>query len=609
MGNVSAAHAQPASKMRPNRELPLVLLERIIRQARTRKIPGSNRYARVCRQWRDAYNSSDDEVQLQLFLDKRLADEADVSQLSSWMSMYGQHLGVLVAGPIQPGPEQLDWLPGPAAALRCLTRLEVVQRDSLALLAPVLGQLPQLQHLAARVGLTWCDDSDSASDMSGMIDKGVFCHHVWQQKTDRWAHGPSHWEPIPNFQQLCPQLVRLHLTLEPECEDLEVDSRLHRLLPTGLQQLSLSNADDCEMWLGSSMLRLEHHTALQQLVLSGVQLTQHEAACLLERVRKYQRPGQQLQVHVCDTSISSGALQQLAPLLTDLHTYDATDVQLVAGLAPLTRLAVDDSGENVIAGVAHVVSSLTGLQELVLEGGNWDWSYMWQVVRMPTLRSLTIQSRDQPPEYLGSDLEACTQLTALELLLPLPAEPWGSDDEDESSDEESYGQNWVPALQGLTALQCLTVPAEAVPWRQGAWLAELTSLSRLSVNLPDFYQHCGLLKAGPDGTIRGVSPTVAEVVQCNRRNVRRLLGRVREWPASLEFVVFWMAPLGPTHCGGDAMVPPMCWEHTTAGPVSRQLKVWLELPACGAAQGWPRPFQPCPHLRGVWELQAPGAGS
>jgi hypothetical protein len=78
------------------------------------------------------------------------------------------------------------------------------------------------------------------------------------------------------------------------------------------------------------------------------------------------------------------------------------------------------------------------------------------------------------------------------------------------------------------------------------------------------------------------------------------------WPASMQQVVLTMV------VPADAEeVKSHCWTFTPSSPGSRQVTVWLEphRQRRDLAKGWSRPFRPCPHLPGVWELQGEVQGS
>jgi hypothetical protein len=636
--------------MAPSKDLPGPIVELITALARGRCIPGANRFARVCRQWREAGESSDElQPLLQLYIDKRWLDDADVARLSSWMSTHGHHVGALVyeADPDQRLP--LDWFLGSAAALCNLVRLEVAQQDSLALLALVLDQLPQLQYLAAHVGLT--------KQRVGYGGKS-FCHlgpPYTGPSAGSFLTGNKYWGNPAELGRLCPQLVHLHLTLDPDRCDVSVDFQLGYMLPKGLQQLTLVNAGAgqagkdpvyaCHVWLSPRYLQLGHHPALQQLVLHDVRLPEDELEYMLtggstteecseweelgegEEPEVYERPPLQLGVRLSDTLAGDKAtLLQLAPLLTDLQVPSMADVQPLTHQALLTRLVLSGGPAG---GTAHTLAALTGLRELDLGQCNGSdlAAAVEQVAGMPALRSLFVKGSTQDPAALSSSLGQCTQLTRLGLLSKVRSEDnydsdsvEDSDYSEDSSDADDADQlpaqvNTGPlvlALQQLTGLRCLTVHPQLLQHEAGTWLGSLTALTRLCVQLPDYFSvQPRYPKAQPDRGVWGevlddTRPEGAWLGQRSEAEARSLLQQVQAWPASLQCVVFWIAPM--SYKWRHTLICPKTWEHSIGGRAQGSIQVWLELPG-EAAQGWPRPFQPCPHLQGVWELQAPGPGS
>jgi hypothetical protein len=617
--------------MAPSKDLPGPVVELITALARGRCIPGTNRYARVCRQWQAAGTSSDEaQPLLQLYLDQRWLYPPDISK---WMSMHGHRVGTLVIEASLASAQQLRLLLCPAAALSNLSRLEVAQRDSLARLAPVLKHLPQLQHLAAHVELTerheWHGGSSEPlfSTATG-VAAGSFCV------------GDRYLKALPALGRLCPQLVHLRLTLERQHHEYRppplvyMDDRLEQLLPEGLQQLTLSDTyaelrRPCSVWLHPHSLRLAHHPALQRLVLHGVSLPKDgvryfyqghelsEEGGGLEMVE-----GQEPEVHEqsplqLSVRMSHGFWEaplaeeatfvQLGPLLTDLQASSLPRDMPMSHIAPVTRLALSD-------GLSHHkaadLAALTGLRELELGEFSDLGDVMEQAASMPALCSLSVEGSISNPAAASSSLGRCTQLTSLGLLVHLPgAQPDGSEwsDEFEDSDDRDMQQHrdaghWALAVQQLTGLRSLTIPPELLVHEAGAWLAPLTTLTRLCVQLPDFFPQQPY-HVGRDDVAR---PEGAWLGQRNEAEARIVLRQVQVWPASLQCVVFWVAPL--EFNWRHTMICPKHWEHRVAGRAQGPLQVWLELPGSGA-RGWPRPFQPCLGLSGVWELQAAAQGS
>lgn len=419
--------------------LPCALVERITRLARGRTIAGTNRYARVCRQWRDAGSISDEADPQRLYIEKREYDR-DQARLVTWLSTHGDHVDVLIveadmeeASYKQHQHQQLNWFLGPAAALCNLTRLEVAQRDSLVLLAPVLGQLPQLRHLAANIRLAPSLGNSQGSPHSAPATS----------PPQPFSGAPSTFlDPhgkvlghLPDLQQLCPKLARLQLNLQPRVsptrgnpiETLAVDKQLHQLLPACLQQLTLAQSETRWCTLVLPLSCLSHLSTLQALELRDLLVAQDEPGELL-RLQSLQ------QLTLCSSStivvedtfneedtdlkpIQDG-LQQLAPLVTDCEVSTMRDVVIVEDAGHLTRLVLTQGLQFYSL---NARAALTGLRELDLgECGSRLAAAVEQAAGMPALRSLSLKGEINDPAAFSSSLARCTQLTALGLLAPAP---------------------------------------------------------------------------------------------------------------------------------------------------------------------------------------------
>jgi hypothetical protein len=625
--------------------LPCALVERITRLARGRTIAGTNRYAQVSRQWRDAGHISDETEPQRLYLDSREYDR-DIKHISAWLSTHGKHVDVLIIDAdmeestwsFTQHHTQLNWfVGGPAAALQRLTRLDVMQRDSLALLAPVLGQLPQLQHLAANIRVAPSHSSSTGGPSTVQLYSSTFVD----------PHGEVLAE-LPDLPQLCPKLVHLHLNLQlwvnkgweqPSIQGVAVDQRLHQVLPAYLQQLDLVNtkatewrALNCSMVV--SLSSLSHLSALQRLVLSGVDVAQDQAAGLLVL-------GSLQQLRLCSASsiqddsddpdipddtveVDKAVLLQLAPLATDYEVPSMTDVSALKDAGRLTRLVLT---EGLQFSPAQSLAALTGLQALELgECGSRLAAVVEQAAGMATLRSLSVKGSLEEAAAFSSSLARCTQLTALALLVPAPkqADTDGSVDgrhssrrssssssssEDEPDEDRSQpGPPWTVALQQLTGLHHLHVYAALLECEAGAWLAPLTALTRLCGTMPAFTPRWELYRGGR-GKDAGRAWRGDELVNLNMDKAKEYLQQVAVWPASLQQVVF---PITQDVDLCEYVMPRWlevrAWEGAPPAAVPANLISWLELPPI-AENGWTRYFSACRYLRGVWELQAPLPGS
>jgi hypothetical protein len=206
--------------------------------------------------------------------------------------------------------------------------------------------------------------------------------------------------------------------------------------------------------------------------------------------------------------LEESVLLQLAPKVTcsGVFAWSQEVVEALPNFAQLTQLAVGmgTGTHGVLQGTAEALVALTGLQQLVITCFMDDSlvPVLQQVAGMPTLRSLQLRGRVQVPS-LGPSLAQCTQLTSLVIFYV--AEP-------------AMGA-CLGALQQLTRLQSLSMPAAVLEQQGGAAVVSLTALTRLCVHLGCMYKSH---EAG------------ASVAQAK---VQRLLKHVRAWPAGLQQVV------------------------------------------------------------------------
>lgn len=138
--------------------LPESAVQLIIQRGRGRCILGTNKYARVCRQWLKASGSPAEAEDVQLLMNPVHMSAEELQRAADWVKIHGQKMTTLVMDTRmneaqqqeQHGLQQpLQWFWTAAPSLTRLRRLEVELDDSLYLLAPVLGQLAQLQHMSA----------------------------------------------------------------------------------------------------------------------------------------------------------------------------------------------------------------------------------------------------------------------------------------------------------------------------------------------------------------------------------------------------------------------------------------------------------------------------
>jgi hypothetical protein len=203
---------------------------------------------------------------------------------------------------------------------------------------------------------------------------------------------------------------------------------------------------------------------------------------------------------------------------------------------------------------------------------------------MPTLRSLQLQGQGgdetTPWDELTAWLAHCSQLTSLRL---------------PSNTTYTYpGRRPSLAVsRQLAGLRCLDVPAELLEQEAGAWLAHLTTLTRLGLDLLSHHMEEGRTAASHPERRSGAGEGQVQGV---RRQVQEVLQAVQVWPASLQQVVVRVT--------GDngKRARRVGWEYTHGVPAEGGFHVWVEQQEYTAV-GWARPFCPLPHLPGVWELQ------
>jgi hypothetical protein len=198
-------------------------------------------------------------------------------------------------------------------------------------------------------------------------------------------------------------------------------------------------------------------------------------------------------------------------------------------------------------------------------------------------------------------LAQCTQLTSLGLSVMV----WKGDQVVHCCDHA------LPVPGQLTQLRCLTVNQEVLLRDGGSCLAPLTQLTHLHVMMPGRYELRGWSawhKAWARATETRRQQLEKKRQQLEEEFVAGLqqqLQQLQGWPASMQQVVLDL------HADADVqMRKPRCWTFTLVGPGSGEVSVWLEQRRSSVdrlAPGWARPFHPCPHLPGVWELQGPAS--
>jgi hypothetical protein len=368
---------------------------------------------------------------------------------------------------------------------------------------------------------------------------------------------------------------------------ITVDKRLPQLLPVTLQHLTLSKGLDLG-WtrLGWKVLlrpnSLTHLAALQQLTLNGVELDSKGCQAVAEHLMALQ----QVRVRGSRYGPQDDPMLLLAPKLVEYSSRGSWAAAAAPQLVHLTRLVWRGGAYE---GAAEALAALTGLQQLMLEGdmrGVAD--VLQQAAGLPQLRSLQLESNNivsiRSHEDVSASLSRCTQLTSLILAF-----------------RKRYGEAYLPVPQQLVGLRCLTVPWELLEQEAGAWLAPLTALTRLCVVMGS-----GLLPPA-EWPAYGTEAR-QQLGQLHQAMAQQVLQQVQVWPPALQQVVVWMEWRRATEG-----VAPRSWQHTPAAPGSAPFSVYFEegdsFGSRRVAEGWARPFSPCPHLPGVRELTREVQGS
>jgi hypothetical protein len=573
-------------------DLPVPVVQLISRYARGRKIAGSNKYARVCRQWRSA-DSQDADKPLQLYVNLRHMSEADTVRAFDWMAVHGQHVDALVLQACMKQGLPLDLFSRAAPSLSNLTWLDVVQRHSLVLLAPVLGQLPQLKHLGAAVDMGRSPDQAGDGYVSAQEQLSIFLDDSGQP-----------WEEVPDLQQLCPQLEQLDLTINAHRSrhySVPTDGRLPLLLPPGLQQLSLTS--DWEQRVRLVAASVQHLTALQQLTLDGVEMEVEDASMVMQSLGALQ----EVRVFSGRPLWQNNVLIQLAPKLTACWYEAAAGVEVLPQLKHLTLLMLSwrDATHGMPEGTVEALAALTGLQALKVEGDMEDASMgqvLQQVADMSALRSLRLAGNvGYGTHLLGEGLEQCTQLTALELMVLInpPGGPYA---------RRRGPRHFVPAPEQLTGLRRLAFPGDLLVTDDGVWLAPMVHLTSLCLRVwPGPVRYA--VVEGPVCRVQDWSDVWEEVVDAgNAAGEEELFATLQRVNANGHRVAVFGGWGGPLYTAPPQTPVPTHWQVTPAVPGAAPITVYTEEEEW-LGHGRSQPVMPCPHLPGVWELQGEVAGS
>jgi hypothetical protein len=545
-------------------DLPLASIRNILQRARGRIIAGTNRYARVCRQWQEASSNPDDCESLRLQLDLSDMTEEELAYATSWMAPHGQHVdAVSLVGSLEQATQ--DWVCvqfcGAASSLSRLKRLEMTQAQSLALLVPVLEQMPQLQHLAACMSASWLDPDALGEERD---EWHVMC---------RWG-GVQPWLKVPDLQRMCPNLITLHLTLNRVGSVGMVGTQLSHLLPAGLQELTVTaQLEQRTPHLQPSSLL--HLSALRRLQLNDVCVAGEGADALVQQL-----------MAMSELSISckweryreDSVMLQLVSKVTSYEVYDLPQPR--TGVLPLlshvTNLCLNARGDPPLAAITDALAAMTGLQELgISQCGDGDMAAVAHVAAgMPKLRCLHLTGSVGCAAELSSGLALCTQLDTLDL---------GTT----AADREGS----LSVLPPLVGLSSLGVFSNVVEHGGGACLAPLTGLTQLIVMLP--YADKQPWSCNEPPYAEGEQTPQDRQWDMAQGVMQRISSIWQVWPAGLRRVCLLVPHHPPWY-----RLEPQRWEILPEAPSGMRVTVNLAQSSVAFSPS----FQACPHLPGVWEM-------
>jgi hypothetical protein len=565
-------------------DLPPGAVQYIVEAARGRLIPGTNRYASVCKGWHTASPAEADDEQLHLYLDQAATEDNQAERATQWLAQHGKGVAGLELPTTTWGFVKITL--GYSGIASSLQRLDIRGPNTLVGLLAAQVQLPHLQHLTACI---------SQYD-SWQVEPGVVLLEEEQE-----AAGGVH--PL---QQACPALKDLCLDMtgdwnaSPQPGLSGMDSILPRLLPPTLQQLRMDCTPyDVDNAIITPHLALGHLTGLQRLELRVFRIRDPTSFLQLP-------PAWGVSLVECWTNGDLATPQDWQPLderLTALSLcYIIGDVTVVSDLTRLTSLWVDTNGWQTDS--ALPLAGLTGLQQLNIDAGSeWDGDgarpeqrahqALLQVASTSSLRHLGLRTFECDNPALLTAVGALTQLTFLCLGMDGRGEaeaaggaqgPGGGQqqgqqvgDAQQGPQGAQLGVEGVPggplwALRGLVGLRQLQLTGTHLLWYPTTWLSHLTQLSVLVVNFYNDLQH-------------GVAPPVLS--ERMAAVVPRLQG---SHPASLQQVVLYVP--GTPVC--DVVPSPLPGVAVGVRPPADV--GYFPMPRA------PRPMQPCAHLPGVWEL-------
>jgi hypothetical protein len=597
------------SSRRSIADLPSAALNNLIKAARgSRCIAGTNKYALVCKSWKDA-SSNEPAEQLQLYMDLAALTPEQCKAAAHWMAAYSEHIDVLhLLSCGRSDAKTVLTIPDFGSNLQ---HLELDGPNSLAGLLEAKVQLPALKHLSARLSPYFSIETQPNQQPSNVEEEDhqqpSSAVEQDQQQPSSQGRDPQQSSEGPagrtqhTLQETCPALVKLEVSFRETSDaragfvDETLDGFLPRLLPPTLQQLRLRWLDG-HGFLGCSKAFL-HLTGLQHLELWSFQLfcydmlDQLPPECTLQLVdcvdgNHDEAPGCWLSLHHRLTALSlPGVREDCAP---------------VAEMTGLTSLTMELPGYLGDQSAVRSLAYLRGLEQLNLSatapGAATELVEALQhMEEASSLCRLAFTSDNSNSWGLLAALGALTQLTALVWRCNEPVYGQAQQQQQQQQQVGGYagvpymGYGWMPAqqvpplqgpaggplqaLQHLVGLRQLQLSAPLLINHPTGWLTALTQLTLLAVS-------CKQVQEQSDTQQQQVVSCVAAVVP-----------RVQDTsPPSLQQVVLYMKGVSMRTVEPSPLPGVSVW-------VRQQHDwEWRVVP-----QG-PRPMQPCPHLPGVWEL-------
>jgi hypothetical protein len=412
-------------------DLPASALRLITRSARSRLIPGTNRFAKVSRSWRDAGIDSGEDEQLQLLVALEDLPSEAVASTSSWLAQHGGCVTSLQVMYDSATAHLFQQLPLSTAPLVGLERLELDGPDSLVALAPALPQLVHLTHLSASITFN-----------SKRVDTGKARCVVTTQ---------GQLEALPSLQQLRPGLKSLTLDISATSSFSAVTVPVEKLLPGDLEGLHMRGDDRIEL----ECTQLAYLTRLRSLTLESLSVMDPDQLLSMPGLVDIAHDTGMLYVdhqhHSADdwlASLVDNAPQHLSKLTGMTSYISPPEMAPVLALAPTLRKLSLVMSVTSAAAELQQLSTVTSLRHLALDIMHGSRSHSNAVV---------------------SALSSVQHLTYLQLHM---------------RSKGVQRSTWAAVLPHLTQLQVLSVKQGLLGTGLAAEAMRLTQLQSLYVECP-----------------------------------------------------------------------------------------------------------------------------